>query len=619
MAQQEEPLYDFPEPTKSSHQKLLGLQRGRGSLRSISVLDRLLLTGPVWLQLSINPATALHILQREPPGTFLVRKSRTSQRNVLCIRLTDDSVPSFVQQFGIREELSTLTLETSAISFPDLPRLISFYCVSRDVLPFPLELPEAIAKATSHKELESISHMGIEFWSSHLNVRGPREAPKSQIDKEKKPDAVTPATPAAAAPTTSSDSAPQPNSDHQLTTEPESDTNGQQLGSKPTLFHEFCPITTRSPRELDCGSGLGALCFINPLFLQSQTVLSRRNLLKRSLKIRVSTETLTPLSPPLAPPPPPPLKPKTKGKCKAQKQGQGDAKPSKVLIPLQDGNQATAPDTQTSIQRQEDPDEAQIQPPSAAPQDQVQEQVQGQVDLEEAAVTLPKIMEHHPEESEYMQPSPGINSSLPRSLSPYLSPAVAPLAPPPNPTGFIPISPGALASLSPYQSPSVSPRPPFSLSPHDSPCASPSLSPYQSPSVSPKVPFSLSPRASPSPSPYQSPSVSPKLPVFMSPFTSSPPPQLAEQVYDTPALPLKANQRSQRDAEEEEEGGTAGAKQDEDCETNAKGEEEEEEQRLVLKMKGTSLNDTDSSSSFSSLEGAAETPPPSPHDMTVPK
>lgn len=36
--------------------------------------------------------------------TFLVRKSRTSQRNVLCVRLTDDSVPSFVQQFGIREE-----------------------------------------------------------------------------------------------------------------------------------------------------------------------------------------------------------------------------------------------------------------------------------------------------------------------------------------------------------------------------------------------------------------------------------------------------------------------------------------------------------------------------------
>lgn len=68
MAQQVEPLYDFPEPTQPLGQKFVGHQRSQGSLKSISVLDRLLLTVPVWFQLSINPATALHILQREPPG-----------------------------------------------------------------------------------------------------------------------------------------------------------------------------------------------------------------------------------------------------------------------------------------------------------------------------------------------------------------------------------------------------------------------------------------------------------------------------------------------------------------------------------------------------------------------
>lgn len=68
MAQPQEPLYDFPEPAPLLERKFLGHQRGRGSLKSINVLDRLLLTVPVWLQLSINPATALHILQREPPG-----------------------------------------------------------------------------------------------------------------------------------------------------------------------------------------------------------------------------------------------------------------------------------------------------------------------------------------------------------------------------------------------------------------------------------------------------------------------------------------------------------------------------------------------------------------------
>uniref|UniRef100_A0A8C7TWX0 Ras and Rab interactor 2 n=1 Tax=Oncorhynchus mykiss TaxID=8022 RepID=A0A8C7TWX0_ONCMY len=246
---QEDPVYDFPEPVG----KPIGERRAclqRSSLKSISVLDRLLLTHSVWLQLSINSATALHILQREPPGTFLVRRSNTSQKKVLCVRLADDCLPSFFKQFVIQELDSTFSLERAAISFPDLCRLIAFYCVSRDVLPFPLELPEAIVKASSHKQLESISHMGVEFWSSPLN------------------------------------------------------------------FREFCSIQTRSPRELNCGAaGQGALCFINPLFLQFQTALHRRrHQFKRSLKVRVSTENSSPLSPPFAPPPPPPLLAKKKSK-----------------------------------------------------------------------------------------------------------------------------------------------------------------------------------------------------------------------------------------------------------------------------------------------------------------
>ncbi|XP_039634013.1 ras and Rab interactor 1-like isoform X2 [Perca fluviatilis] len=588
---QEEPLYDFPEPTQPSERK--GHQRGQGSLRSISVLDRLLLTVPVWLQLSINPATALHILQREPPGTFLVRKSRTSKKDVLCVRLADDSLPSFVQQFGIRQEHCTLSLETSAISFPDLPRLISFYCVSRDVLRFPLELPEAIAKATSHKELESISHMGIEFWNSHLNIRGPRVAPKPQKDKEKKPDAVNSVPPAAAPQTSSaaqSDSVPQPDSDNQLKTAPKSDAATKQSGSNPTLFHEFCPITTRSPGELDYGSGQGALCFINPLFLQSQNAFSRRRMFKHSLKVRISTESATLLSPPLAPPPPPPLMPKTKRQCKAQKQAQGTVHPLKGLLHDENPSQNT-------------PSEAQVQPPSVTPHLQPKMQEQGQTQMEpgqrEAGIRggttqLPTVMENLPYDSDYMQPSPMINFSHSPSLPPYLSPSVSPKAPPlfpkVSPSLFPHDSPGASPHVSPHHSPSLSPKAPFSLSPYDSPSASPSLSPYQSPSPSPQVPFALSP------------------------FTSPSFPQLAKQACHTPATPSEPEQqRSDRVAEEE--GAGAEESKDEDDETNEELHTKREEEDLVLQMTAASLNDTDSCSSFSSLEGAAETPPHSPHKL----
>uniref|UniRef100_A0A4W4DWK6 Ras and Rab interactor 2 n=1 Tax=Electrophorus electricus TaxID=8005 RepID=A0A4W4DWK6_ELEEL len=247
---QEDPVYDYPDPHPVGEKRVCPQ---RGSLKSISVLDRLLLTYPVWLQLSINSATALHILQREPPGTFLVRKSNTSQKKMLCVRLADESVPSFVNGLPITPP-PAFSLETSAISFPDLCRLIAFYCVSRDVLPFTLELPEAIAKASSHKQLESISHMGVEFWSSQLNFRGPRNGPP--------------------------------------------------------------PLRTRSPSELDMGAGQGALCFINPLFLQDHPAMHKRHHFKRSVKVRVSTENTSSLSPPVSPPPPPPLlaKAKVKGK-----------------------------------------------------------------------------------------------------------------------------------------------------------------------------------------------------------------------------------------------------------------------------------------------------------------
>ncbi|KPP73923.1 ras and Rab interactor 2-like [Scleropages formosus] len=153
-------------------------------------------------------------------------------------------------------------LEGSAISFPDLCRLVAFYCISRDVLPFHLELPEAIAKASSHVQLESISHMGIEFWSSYLNNKQPT---------------VEQLAPPGPAPTDCSAALEAP---------------GTSL--------ELCLHHVHNNQEV--------LCFINPLFLQQQqrsrSALHKRHRFKRSLRVRVSTETSCNLSPPASPPPP---------------------------------------------------------------------------------------------------------------------------------------------------------------------------------------------------------------------------------------------------------------------------------------------------------------------------
>ncbi|XP_036620451.1 ras and Rab interactor 1 [Trichosurus vulpecula] len=240
-----DPIYDVPE-ARGEH---AGQLQGPG--RTVSLRERLLLTQPVWLQLSANAAAALHVLRREPPGTFLVRKSNTRQCKALCVRLPEASGPSFVSSHDIRETSEAVSLEGSELSFPDLIQLISTYCLSRDILLLPLQLPRAIRRATTHKELEAISHLGMEFWSSSLNSKA-----------QGGPSAEAPPIPR---------------------------------------------LKPRSPEELDQGTG-GALCFFNPLF-PGDLGPAKREKFKRSFKVRVSTETSSPLSPPAVPPPPVPLPP----------------------------------------------------------------------------------------------------------------------------------------------------------------------------------------------------------------------------------------------------------------------------------------------------------------------
>nr|KAF6281769.1 Ras and Rab interactor 1 [Pipistrellus kuhlii] len=240
----QDPLYDVPGAG--------GGQAGgpRRPGRAVSLRERLLLTRPVWLQLRANAAAALHVLRTEPPGTFLVRKSNTRQCQALCVRLPEAGGPSFVSSHYVQERPGGVSLEGSELVFPDLVQLICAYCHSRDILLLQLQLPRAIRQAATHKELEAISHLGVEFWSSSLNAKAPPGPSEGPLLPRLKP---------------------------------------------------------RSPQELDQGSG-AALCFFNPLF-PGDLGPTKREKFKRSFKVRVSTETSSPLSPPAVPPPPVPVLP----------------------------------------------------------------------------------------------------------------------------------------------------------------------------------------------------------------------------------------------------------------------------------------------------------------------
>ncbi|KAK1905849.1 Rab interactor 2 [Dissostichus eleginoides] len=194
--------------------------------RRLTVLDRLVHTHAVWLQLGLSHQEATDILQSQPAGSFVVRKSTSLQRKVISLRMNKDSAVT-VKDFPVKESQYTFSLMGSGLSFADLFRLVAFCCISRDVLPFTLKLPEVIASSKTSADLEEVAKLGAGFWDSQLCHRSKDSVFLSGIAA---PSSQTPVS---------------------LATTP----------GRPRL-------RTRTPSELDCCQSNGALCFINPLFIK---------------------------------------------------------------------------------------------------------------------------------------------------------------------------------------------------------------------------------------------------------------------------------------------------------------------------------------------------------------
>ncbi|PKU39593.1 ras and rab interactor 3 [Limosa lapponica baueri] len=113
----------------------------------------------------VDPGSAQHCV------IFLVRKESNVNNMVLAVRLPVQNEAPGVLEYNIKEEKSILYLEGSVLVFEDVFKLVAFYCVSRDLLPFTLKLPQAIIEASNFQDLEIISSLGIDFWDSSLNHR----------------------------------------------------------------------------------------------------------------------------------------------------------------------------------------------------------------------------------------------------------------------------------------------------------------------------------------------------------------------------------------------------------------------------------------------------------------
>ncbi|KAM4662805.1 ras and Rab interactor 3 [Discoglossus pictus] len=161
-----------PADVKDSEKPHLAPARSvRPPTSGISILDRLIRTCPVWLQLCMSQEQAVEILTGEATGVFLVTRDVDLKCMVLWANFPGHKEGSDVLRYNIKEEKSMLYLEGSILVFEDIFKLSAFYCVSRDILPSTLKLPQAISGAQSLQDLETISNLGTGFWESSLTNR----------------------------------------------------------------------------------------------------------------------------------------------------------------------------------------------------------------------------------------------------------------------------------------------------------------------------------------------------------------------------------------------------------------------------------------------------------------
>uniref|UniRef100_A0A8C5MR50 Ras and Rab interactor 3 n=1 Tax=Leptobrachium leishanense TaxID=445787 RepID=A0A8C5MR50_9ANUR len=137
----------------------------------MSLIDRLIKSCPVWLQLCMTQEQAAEILKGEPEGVFLVTRDVEEKCMVLWVGFPTRDEQADVLRYNIKEEKKMMFLQGSRLVFEEIFKLIAFYCVSRDILPSPLKLPAVIARARSMKDLETISNLGTGFWDSSLREK----------------------------------------------------------------------------------------------------------------------------------------------------------------------------------------------------------------------------------------------------------------------------------------------------------------------------------------------------------------------------------------------------------------------------------------------------------------
>ncbi|XP_053343265.1 ras and Rab interactor 3 [Clarias gariepinus] len=154
------------EPTKSGNRTSLSDKLTNGDLvtqRSpVALLQGLRLCQEAWNPGSPWDRQGAHAaLWGRPPGSFLVVSDSSSENKLLCVSVDDQSKK--IQDFTIIQAGPAQRLNTSHLAFSDLLQLVVFYTLSRDVLPLCLWVPSWVCGLIKQPE-HLVSQLGPRAW-----------------------------------------------------------------------------------------------------------------------------------------------------------------------------------------------------------------------------------------------------------------------------------------------------------------------------------------------------------------------------------------------------------------------------------------------------------------------
>lgn len=133
----------------------------------MTLRSRLLHTKLVWFLPNIQRPAAMHYLQGQPMGTFIVRSSSSQGKLSLSMKHPGTVTHgAFINHINIIASPDGYRLDKEEEVFPTLDELILHHFQDRGVLPCPLDLPHALKAAKTGAELQSFAILEEEFWKS---------------------------------------------------------------------------------------------------------------------------------------------------------------------------------------------------------------------------------------------------------------------------------------------------------------------------------------------------------------------------------------------------------------------------------------------------------------------